>query len=112
MGEQGRRYSTLNSDVFYRAHGAFFMGAILTAEDFGDGLTEDDKDFQVYWDHMRREVLENSWATRQVLDLSMMPKHPSLQWIPDPMWAEYLKVFGPFVVWLTVGARTTSRCVS
>ena len=37
VDEQGRRYSALNPDVFYRAHATFFMGAILTAERFGDG---------------------------------------------------------------------------
>ena len=118
---QGRRYSALNPDVFYWAHSTFFMGTVLTAEYFGDGLTEDEKrqlfdehvtwyrmygmsmrpvpasweDFQVYWDHMCRNVLEDNWATREVLDLSTMPKHPSLQWIPDFMWSAYLKVLGP-----------------
>ncbi|WP_297602075.1 oxygenase MpaB family protein, partial [Mycobacterium sp.] len=126
---QGRRYSALNPDVFYWAHATFFMGTILTAEHFGDGLTEDQKrqlfdehvtwyrmygmsmrpvpasweDFQAYWDHMCRNVLENNWATREVLDLSTMPKHPSLQWIPDFLWSAYLKAFGPFAVWVTVG---------
>jgi uncharacterized protein (DUF2236 family) len=109
VDSQGRRYSALNPDVFYWAHATVFMGTVLTAEHFGDGLTEDQKrqlfdehvtwyrmygmsmrpvpaswaDFQVYWDHMCRNVLENNWATRQVLDLPTMPKHPSLQWIPD-----------------------------
>ena len=32
-----------------------------------------------------------------------MPKHPSLQWIPDWLWARQLKVLEPFVVWLTIG---------
>ncbi len=107
----------------------FFMGTVLTAEYFGDGLTEDQKrqlfdehvtwyrmygmsmrpvpasweEFQLYWDHMCRNVLENNWATREVLDLSTMPKHPSLQWIPDFLWSAYLKALGPFAVWITVG---------
>lgn len=127
--EQGRRYSALNPDVFYWAHATFFMGTILTAEHFGSGLTDDDKrrlfdehvqwyrmygmsmrpvpasweDFQIYWDRMCREELENTWAARAVLDLSTMPKHPSLQWIPDRLWAFLLKVLEPFVVWVTVG---------
>jgi uncharacterized protein (DUF2236 family) len=126
---QGRRYSALNPDVFYWAHSTFFMGTILTAERFGDGLTEAQKrqlfdehitwysmygmsmrpvpktweDFQVYWDHMCRNVLENNFAAREVLDLSTMPKHPSLQWIPDWLWKLQLKVLGPFAVWVTVG---------
>ena len=37
------------------------------------------EEFQVYWDHMCRNVLENNYAAREVLDLSTMPKHPSLQ---------------------------------
>ena len=129
VDDQGRRYNALNPDVFYWAHSTFFMGTILTAERFGDGLTEAQKrqlfdehitwyrmygmsmrpvpktweDFQVYWDHMCRNVLENNYAARGVLDLSTMPKHPSLQWIPDRLWRLQLKVFGPFLVWLTVG---------
>lgn len=127
--EQGRRYSALNPDVFYWAHATFFMGTILTAEYFGDGLTEDQKrrlfdehvqwyrmygmsmrpvpetweDFQVYWDRMCRSELENTWAARAVLDLSTMPKHPSLRWIPDWLWTRQLTLLEPFVVWVTVG---------
>jgi uncharacterized protein (DUF2236 family) len=126
---QGRRYSALNPDVFYWAHATFFVGTMLTKERFGGGITEDERrqlfdehvtwyrmygmsmrpvpetweDFEVYWDHMCRNVLENNFAAREVLDLSTMPKHPSLQWIPDPLWALNLKVFGPFAVWVTVG---------
>ncbi|PJK22024.1 oxygenase MpaB family protein [Mycolicibacterium goodii] len=126
---QGRRYSALNPDVFYWAHSTFFMGTILTAERFGGGLTEDQKrrlfdehiiwyrqygmsmrpvpktweEFQEYWDHMCRNVLENNYAAREVLDLSTMPKHPSLQWIPDWLWKLNLKILGPFAVWVTVG---------
>ena len=112
VDRQGRRYSALNPDVFYWAHSTFFMGTILTAERFGDGLTEAQKrqlfdehitwyrmygmsmrpvpksweEFQEYWDHMCRNVLENNWAAREVLNLSTMPKHPSLEWIPDWLW--------------------------
>ena len=129
VDEQGRRYSALNPDVFYWAHATFFMGTILTAEHFGSGLTEADKrqlfdehitwyrmygmsmrpvpetweDFQVYWDRMCREVLENTWAAREVLDLSTMPKPLNGQWIPDPVWSALLSVLGPTVVWVTVG---------
>ena len=126
---QGRRYSALNPDVFYWAHATFFMGTILTAEHFGDGLTVAQKrqlfdehvtwyrmygmsmrpvpgsweEFEEYWDRMCREVLENNWAAREVLDLSTMPKHPALQWVPDWLWRRHLAVLGPFAVWLTVG---------
>ncbi|ULN34516.1 oxygenase MpaB family protein [Mycolicibacterium smegmatis] len=129
VDSQGRRYSALNPDVFYWAHSTFFMGTILTAERFGGGLTEDQKrqlfdehivwyrqygmsmrpvpktweEFQEYWDHMCRNVLENNYAAREVLDLSTMPKHPSLEWIPDWLWKLNLKILGPFAVWVTVG---------
>ena len=129
VDEQGRRYSALNPEVFYWAHATFFMGTILTAEHFGGGLSEAQKRqlfdeqvtwyrmygmsmrpvptsweaFQTYWDHMCRNVLENNWATREVLDLSTMPKPPTAQWIPDRLWSAYLAVMGPFAVWLTVG---------
>lgn len=129
VDEQGRRYSALHPEVFYWAHATFFMGTILTAEHFGSGLTEADKrrlfdehvtwyrmygmsmrpvpasweDFQLYWDRMCREVLENTWAARQVLDLSTMPKPPNARWIPDPVWSAFLHTLNPFVVWLTVG---------
>ena len=32
-----------------------------------------------------------------------MPKPPTAQWIPDPVWSAFLAASGPFVVWLTVG---------
>ena len=129
VDERGRRYSALNPDVFYWAHATFFMGTILTAEHFGAGLTDADKrrlfdehvtwyrmygmsmrpvpetweDFQAYWDRMCRHELENTWAARQVLDLSTMPKPPSAPWIPDRLWSAYLRVMGPLAVWITVG---------
>jgi uncharacterized protein (DUF2236 family) len=129
VDDQGRRYSALNPDVFYWAHSTFFMGTILTAERFGDGLTDTQKrqffdehimwyrmygmsmrpvpktweEFQAYWDHMCRNVLENNYAAREVLNLSKMPKHPSLQRIPDWLWRLQLKLLGPFAVWVTVG---------
>lgn len=129
VDDQGRRYSALNPDVFYWAHATFFMGTIRTAEYFGDGLTEAQKrqlfdehitwyamygmsmrpvpesweQFGAYWDRMCREVLENNWAAREVLDLSTMPKPPASQWIPDGLWSLFLKVMNPLVVWVTVG---------
>ncbi len=129
VDESGRRYSALDPEVFYWAHATFFMGTILTAERFGGGLTEAQKhqlfdehiawyrmygmsmrpvprtweEFGAYWDRMCREVLENTWAARQVLDLSTMPKPPTAQWIPDRLWSLYVKALGPIVVWVTVG---------
>ena len=129
VDDQGRRYSALNPDVFYWAHATFFMGTIRTAEHFGAGLTEADKrqlfdehvnwyamygmsmrpvpasweEFERYWDRMCREVLENTWAAREVLDLSSMPKPPTAQWIPDWLWSFSLRALEPVVVWVTVG---------
>ena len=129
VDEHGRHYSALNPDVFYWAHATFFMGTILTAEHFGDGLCEADKrqlfdehitwyamygvsmrpvptsweEFCAYWDRMCREVLENNWAAREVLNLSSTPKPPTAQWIPNWVWSALLKVINPFVVWVTVG---------
>lgn len=126
---KGRRYSALNPEVFYWAHATFFMGTIVTAERFGAGLSEADKrqlfdehiawyrmygmsmrpvpetwaDFQLYWDRMCREVLEDTGAAREVLDLSTMPKPPTAQWIPDRLWSAFLAAAEPFVVWVTVG---------
>ena len=97
VDDQGRRYHALNPDVFYWAHTTFFMGTIMVAERFGGGLTEADKRqlfdehiqwyrmygmsmrpvpesweaFQDYWDHMCRNVLEDNYATRAVLDLTL-----------------------------------------
>jgi uncharacterized protein (DUF2236 family) len=129
VDEQGRRYSALNPDVFYWAHATFFKSVLLAAERFRGGLTDDQKrqlfdehvtwyrmygmsmrpvpktweEFQEYWDHMCNNVLENNYATREVLDLSTMTKHPSLQWIPDWMWRINLKVMERILLFLTVG---------
>ena len=129
IDEQGRRYSALDPEVFYWAHATFFMGTIVTADRFGGGLTETQKrqlfdehitwyrmygmsmrpvprtwdEFRAYWERMCREVLEDTWAARQVLDLSTMPKPPTAQWIPDRPWSLYVKALSPLVVWVTVG---------
>lgn len=129
VDDQGRRYSALNPDVFYWAHATFFKSTLLAAERFHGGLTEDQRrqlfdehvtwyrmygmsmrpvpktweDFQEYWDHMCTNVLENNWATREVLDLSTMPKHPSLEWVPDWLWKQNLKVMQRFLLFMTVG---------
>ena len=127
---QGRRYHALNPDVFYWAHATFFVGTLIVAERFCGGLTEDQKrqlfdehiqwyrmygmsmrpvpasweEFQVYWDHMCREVLENNEAARAVLDLTDLDKPPFLpSWFPDWIWAAQLKLIAPGFVWVTVG---------
>ena len=129
VDDQGRRYHALNPDVFYWAHATFFVGTIHVAERFCGGLTEAQKrrlfeehvdwyrmygmsmrpvpasweEFQVYWDHMCRNVLENNEAARAVLDLAELPKPPFAQWVPDWLWAAQRKLLAQFFVWLTVG---------
>ena len=128
MDKQGRRYSALNPDVFYWAHATFFKSTLLAAEKFGGGISLADKrqlfdehvqwyrmygmsmrpvpksweEFEAYWEHMCTEVLERNWAAVTVMDLSTMPKHPSLQWIPDPLWKLNLKVMQRFLTFMTV----------
>ena len=61
------------------------------------------EEFQVYWDHMCTEVLENNKAARDVLDLRGLPKPPFVKWMPDWMWSAQRKLLAPFFVWFTVG---------
>ncbi|CAN3130832.1 oxygenase MpaB family protein [Mycobacterium sp. smrl_JER01] len=129
VDDQGRRYSALNPDVFYWAHATFFKSTLLAAEWLGGGLTEQQRrqlfdehitwyrmygmsmrpvpktweDFQQYWDHMCHNVLENNWAAREVLDLSSMPKHPSLAWMPDWLWRLNVAGMQRFFNFTTVG---------
>jgi uncharacterized protein (DUF2236 family) len=129
VDEQGRRYHALNPDVFYWAHATFFVGTIHVAERFCGGLTEAQKrqlfdehvdwyrmygmsmrpvpasweEFQVYWDHMCHNVLENNEAARAVLDLTELPKPPYARGVPDWLWAAQRKLLAPFFVWFTVG---------
>ncbi|ORV28519.1 hypothetical protein AWB98_09805 [Mycolicibacterium conceptionense] len=127
---QGRRYHALNPEVFYWAHSTFFVGTIIVADRLAGGISEADKrqlfeehkqwysmygmsmrpvpetweDFQVYWEHMCRNVLENNQAARDVLDLSELPKPPFAAKLPDWMWALQSKyVVHPLFVWFTVG---------
>lgn len=126
---QGRRYHALNPDVFYWAHATFFVGTLIVAERFCGGITDAQRrqlfdehvqwyrmygmsmrpvpatweEFQAYWDHMCRHVLENSFAAREVLNLANLAKPPFAPWMPDWLWAAQRKLVGPFFVWLTVG---------
>jgi uncharacterized protein (DUF2236 family) len=129
VDEQGRRYSALNPDVFYWAHATFFKSTMLAAEWLGGGLTEAKRrqlfdehitwyrmygmsmrpvpntweEFQEYWDHMCHNVLENNYAAREVLDLSTMTKHPSLEWMPDWLWRLNVAGLQRFFNFATVG---------
>jgi uncharacterized protein (DUF2236 family) len=129
VDDQGRRYSALNPDVFYWAHATFFKSTLLAAEWLGGGLTDAQRrqlfdehitwyrmygmsmrpvpnsweEFQEYWDHMCNNVLENNWAAREVLDLSSMTKHPSLEWMPDWLWRLNVEGMQRFFNFTTVG---------
>ena len=126
---RGRRYHALDPDTFYWAHATFFMGTIRTADNFMGGLTEAQRrqlftehiqwyrlygmsmrpvpqtweDFQAYWDHMCRNVLEDNKATRDVLDLSDIDRPPFLTWLPGPIWRITRIPVAKGLVWLTVG---------
>jgi len=126
---QGRRYHALNPDVFYWALATFFVGTLIVAERFCGGITEAERrqlfdehitwyrmygmsmrpvpetweEFQVYWERMCREVLENNWAAREVLNLKGLPKPPFAESMPDWLWAPQRKLVSRFFVWLTVG---------
>jgi uncharacterized protein (DUF2236 family) len=120
----------LNPEVFYWAHSTFFVGTLIVAERLAGGITEAEKrqmfdehvqwysmygmsmrpvpktweDFQVYWEHMCRNVLENNKAARDVLDLSELPKPPFAAKMPNRVWALQRKyVVHPLFVWFTVG---------
>ena len=126
---QGRRYHALNPDVFYWAHSTFFVGTLIVADRFCGGIGEAEKrqlfeehkqwysmygmsmrpvpdtweDFQEYWDHMCRNVLENNYAARAVLDLSELPKPPFAEKMPNWLWAVQRGFVSRFFVWFTVG---------
>lgn len=126
---QGRRYHALDPDVFYWAHATFFYGTILTAQHFCGGITDQQKralfeehklwyaqygvsmrpvpesweDFQVYWAHMCRDVLEDNKAARDVLDLSTIPAPPWFPALLRPLWTLQRGAMRRGFVWLTVG---------
>jgi uncharacterized protein (DUF2236 family) len=127
---KGRRYHALNPDVFYWAHSTFFMGTILVAERFCGGITEAEKrqlfdehvawyrmygmsmkpvpktweDFEVYWDHMCRNVLEDNRATREVLALENYGKPWFMRRVPDAMFGPMQRhVVAPVMRWLCIG---------
>ena len=126
---KGRRYHALDPDTFYWAHATFFMGTVLTAENFMGGLTEAQKvqlfdehvqwyrlygmsmrpvpatwpDFQQYWERMCGDVLEDNMAARGVLDLSRLGPPPYASWLPERVWAVLRRPVASLFVWITVG---------
>ncbi|MGV8874792.1 MAG: oxygenase MpaB family protein [Rhodococcus sp. (in: high G+C Gram-positive bacteria)] len=126
---KGRTYHALDPDTFYWAHATFFMGTVLTADNFMGGLTEAQKvqlfdehvqwyrlygmsmrpvppswpDFQEYWEHMCRKVLEDNMAARGVLDLTQLGPPPYADWLPERVWSVLRRPVASLMVWITVG---------
>lgn len=127
--DSGQVYHALAPDVFYWAHAVFFMTMIRFGDRFMGGVPEAERrqlftehvqwyelyglsmrpvpgsweEFQSYWDHMCSQVLEDNKATRDVLDLTDLPKPSFLRavprWLWSPLWASFARSF----TWLTVG---------
>lgn len=129
LDKHGRRYHALDPETFYWAHATFFMGTIVTAENFMGGLSDSEKrqlfdehvqwyrlygmsmrpvpesweEFQAYWKHMCTDVLEDNKATRDVLDLSTLDVPPFMPWLPRALWVRVRPLIERSFVWLTVG---------
>ncbi len=130
VDDQGPPLHALNPDVFYWAHSTFFMGTILVAERFGGGLTEDEKrqlfdehitwyrmygmsmrpvpktweEFQVYWDHMCRNVLgEQLRGTRGARPVDDAQTSVAAMDSRLAVAAAAESCSGPSLVWVTVG---------
>ena len=126
---RGRRYHALDPDTYYWAHATFFVSTILIGDRFCGGVTEQQKrqlfdehvqwyrlygmsmrpvpgsweEFQEYWDHMCREVLEVNKATTDVLDIHDIAKPVALPWLPDALWRVLRVPVTRNFRWLTVG---------
>lgn len=129
VDRQGRKYHALDPDTFFWAHATFVMVPVLMSRHFGRPLTEPQKEqlyaeslqwyrlygvsdrpapadwrgFEVYFDRMCAEVLEDNWAARAVLDLRRIGKPPLLRWLPDAVWPVLRVPMARVVVWLTAG---------
>ncbi|MGW0663600.1 oxygenase MpaB family protein [Streptodolium elevatio] len=125
---RGRPYHALDPDTYFWAHATFFEGMIVAQDLFGDRLTDAEKEqlyrestgwyalyrvgmrpvppdyaaFRAYWDRMCTEVLEDTPAARQVLDVEGLAK-PPVAGLPDAVWRVVRRPIGRANVWLTVG---------
>jgi uncharacterized protein (DUF2236 family) len=62
------------------------------------------EDFQVYWDHMCRNVLEDNKATRDVLALENYGKPWFMQPVPDWVYTPMQRrIIAPVMRWLCIG---------
>ena len=129
VDRQGRKYHALDPETFFWAHATFVMVPVVMSRHFGRPLTEPQKEqlyaeslqwyrlygvsdrpapagwrgFEVYFDRMCAEVLEDNWAARAVLDLRRIGKPPLLRWLPDAGWRVLRVPMARVVVWLTAG---------
>jgi uncharacterized protein (DUF2236 family) len=126
---QGRRYSALEPETWFWAHATFVMLPVLITEHFDRPMSPAQKEtyyqealrwyrlygvsdraaprswveFEEYFDRMSREVLEDNWATRAVLDTSRLGPPPALRRLPDAVWARLRKPATAPMAWLCVG---------
>ncbi|MFT7841755.1 oxygenase MpaB family protein [Saccharothrix sp. BKS2] len=127
--DSGRAYHALEPDVFYWAHAVFFMTTIRFGDRFMGGVPEAARrrlfaehvqwyalyglsmrpvpgsweEFQSYWDHMCSRVLETNKATRDVLDLTGLPRPHFLPGVPHALWSPLWALLARWLRWLTTG---------
>ncbi|WP_329791594.1 oxygenase MpaB family protein [Lentzea sp. DG1S-22] len=127
--DSGHEYHALAPDVFYWAHAVFFMTIIRFGDRFMGGIGEAERqqlfvehvqwyrlyglsmrpvpgswdEFQSYWDHMCSEVLVENKATRDVLNLTDLPRPRFLCAVPHGLWSPLWALSARLLTWLTVG---------
>lgn len=126
---KGRRYHALDPDTWFWAHATFLMVSVLLTDHFAHPLSDADKEqlyaealqwyrlygvsaraappdwvgFCEYWNHMCADVLEDTRAARDVLDVAHIEKPPMLGLMPDFLWALVRFPVTRSAVWITVG---------
>ncbi|SOD70981.1 uncharacterized protein SAMN05892883_0592 [Jatrophihabitans sp. GAS493] len=134
IDKAGRPYSALNPETYFWAHTTFLLSSVLVCEYFGTPLTLAEKEqiyaegvqwyrlyglsmrpvppdwasFMEYYDYMCREVLEDNWATRAVLDLKAIAAPPKLAGLPDVVWRVLRGPTTRLLLWITVAAYPDS----
>lgn len=129
VDDRGRPYHALAPDTFYWAHAVFFMTMIRFGDRFMGGITDTQKEslfsehvrwyrlygltmrpvppsleaFETYWRHMCAQVLEDTRAARDVLDLRSVERPGLLSWIPRPVWDLAWRRCARTLTWITTG---------
>lgn len=125
----GRPYSALNPDTWFWAHATFVMSAILVCDYFGTPLSIAEKEqmyreglqwyrlygisdrpapadwasFQAYYERICANVLEDTKAARDVLDIAGIECPPAIGWLPSWAWRIVRVPITRGFVWSTVG---------